>query len=86
MADTELSVTNIAGTTRGSASETLTGFTVGGGIESKLSQSLSLGAEFLYMDFDEEHFNLLNLTPADSAGVDADLNLHVVRAFLNLRF
>lgn len=86
LADTDLKVTNISGTTPGSDSATLTGFTVGGGLEYKLTQSVSLGAEYLYADFGKQHYHLLDLGGGDTAGVNADLKLHIVRASLNYRF
>ena len=86
IADTDLRVTNIADVIPGKDDQTLFGFTVGGGLEFKVSDSVSVGAEYLFADFDDEHYALLNLGGGDTASVDADLTLNIGRAFLNFRF
>ncbi len=83
--DADLKVTNIAGTTPGSDGNTHFGFTIGAGAEYKLSESVSLGAEYLYADFGSEHYELLDVGDG-IASVDADLKLHVFKASLNFRF
>lgn len=56
------------------------GFVYGGGIEYKISPSLSFGAEVLVYDFDEENHDLSNGIADDP--LDVDLELTTVRARL----
>jgi outer membrane immunogenic protein len=72
-----------------SASDTLTGLTVGGGIEFGLWDNWSLGAEYRFSSFDAGDFALGNLvTPLIGAPLRSsfDLETHEVTARLNYRF
>ncbi len=68
--------------------QTLFGWTIGAGIEYKLTQSISLGAEYLYADFGKQDFNLSNAAVLGGAAIGSNSNakLHIVRASLNYRF
>ncbi len=67
-----------------SNTQTHTGWTIGAGAEAALTPNVSLKAEYLYMDFGSETYNLQ--FPASTVAVDGDLTQHVVRAGLNYRF
>jgi outer membrane immunogenic protein len=73
-----------------SASDTLTGWTVGGGIEFGLWDNWSLGAEYRFSSFDAGDFALGNLpvTLITTAPLRSsfDLETHEVTARLNYRF
>ena len=71
-----------------SDSQTLTGWVVGGGIEYKLSRSVSVGAEYLYADFGKQDFNFTNavVIGGSTIGSKSDAKVHIVRASLNYRF
>lgn len=63
-----------------SANDTLTGWTVGGGLEMKLTNNWTLRGEYLYVDLG--HLNVPTAVP-----VRADFDeLHLVRAGLNFKF
>ena len=63
----------------GSASDTVSGWTIGGGLEVKLDRAWSLKGEYLYVDLDES----FSLGGGDRASVE---DLHIVRAGLNYKF
>ncbi|MCP4933897.1 MAG: porin family protein [bacterium] len=65
-----------------SGSEVFTGFTVGSGVEFKLTDALSVKTEYLYVDLDRETF-LNSVTPER---ISVDMNMHVFRAGLNYSF
>jgi outer membrane immunogenic protein len=73
-----------------SASDTLTGWTAGGGIEFGLWDNWSLGVEYRFSSFDASDFNHGNLflDPILSAPLRSsfDLETHEVTARLNYRF
>ncbi|MFL5092400.1 MAG: outer membrane protein [Xanthobacteraceae bacterium] len=73
-----------------SASDTLTGWTAGGGIEFGLWDNWSLGVEYRFSSFDSSDFNHGNLplTLITSAPLRSsiDLETHEVTARLNYRF
>jgi outer membrane immunogenic protein len=82
-----------AGTVPGlfaSASDTLTGWTAGGGIEFGLWDNWSLGVEYRFTSFDASDFNHGNLflDPIISSPLRSsfDLETHEVTARLNYRF
>ncbi|MFN4142313.1 outer membrane protein [Aestuariivirga sp.] len=62
------------------------GWTIGGGVEYNITESLSLKTEYLYVDlgdeelYDDEVFERINLE------VDQDISFHTIRAGLNFRF
>lgn len=64
-----------------------TGWTVGGGVETKLTNAISIKVEYLYIDFGNESnsFNVTSppLVAAGSAGFDHEL--HTVKVGLNLK-
>ncbi|MDB5570467.1 MAG: omp31 [Hyphomicrobiales bacterium] len=67
------------------------GWTVGAGAEYRLTQSISVGAEYLYADLGKKGYDYTNagvtdLASAGAYGVRADAKLHIVRASLNYRF
>lgn len=69
----------------GGDTDTRMGWTVGGGLEYKVSEALSAKIEYLYVDLGNE--DVIN---ADFAGgsvhADNDVNFHTVRAGLNFHF
>jgi outer membrane immunogenic protein len=68
-------------------SDVYTGWTVGGGVETKLTNAISIKVEYLYIDFGNESnsFNVTSppLVAAGSAGFDHEL--HTVKVGLNLK-
>ena len=70
--------------------QTLTGATVGGGVEFAFTDNVSLGVEYRYSDFGHETFNLgaVSFPAGASSGVlaDVDLRTHEVTARLNFKF
>jgi outer membrane immunogenic protein len=61
---------------------TRTGYTVGGGLEFKLTSAWSLKGEYQYLDFGSEKLT----DPAGAATGDLDTNFHTARIGLNYRF
>ena len=61
---------------------------MGGGVEYKLSRSVSLGAEYLYANFGKQDFDFTNAGVFGGAtiGAEADTKVSIVRASLNYRF
>src|SRR5262249_697391 len=80
----------------GSASQGLTGWTLGGGFESALAAHWSLKAEYLYYDLGHMSYALSPSTATDSAKVNlygiinttvnADFRGNIVRVGLNYNF
>lgn len=89
--ETELNLSSsIAnGTRSGSFNNTDTGWTVGAGIEGKISAQWSVKAEYLYLDLGNRSAALLDTTPPpdnqDHRG-SVDFRDHVVRVGLNYHF
>jgi outer membrane immunogenic protein len=69
-----------------SASETLTGGTVGGGIEFGLWENWTLGVEYRFTSFDSGDFALGNLAQTFPLRSSFELETHEVTARLNYRF
>lgn len=59
-------------------SNTLTGWTVGGGVEYALTNNWTVKGEYLYMDLGDDYY--------DSIGANAGLTASVVRAGINYKF
>jgi len=59
-------------------SNTLSGWTIGGGVEYAFTNNWTVKAEYLYMDLGSDYY--------DSIGADAGLTANVVRAGLNYKF
>lgn len=64
--------------TGSSANGTLSGWTVGGGVEYAFTNNWTVKAEYLYMDLGEDYY--------DSIGADSGLTASVVRAGINYKF
>lgn len=68
-----------------SGSDTQTGYTVGGGLEYKLSQNWTMKAEYLYLDFGSD-----KIAGFDALGnrytADVDTDAHVARLGVNYKF
>lgn len=64
------------------------GYFVGGGVESRLWQNVTLKLEYRYSDFSKERINLAPLDPDldDYVNVFVDPTVQTVRATLNYRF
>ncbi len=64
----------------GGGSESRLGWTVGGGVESRISQNWSAKLEYLYVDLGDKN------TYTAAGPVDVSLKSHIVRLGLNYRF
>ena len=66
-------------------SDTLVGWTVGGGVEAMFDPSWTAKLEYLYVDLEDVNFTF---TPAGAAAISGtfDDNFHVIRAGLNYHF
>ncbi len=62
------------------ASETLWGWTAGAGIEWRMTERMSLKAEYLYIDFETFETNVTE------GGEEADIDMHVARGGVNFYF
>lgn len=63
----------------GSRGDTVTGWTVGGGVEVKLDRAWSIKAEYLYVDLSDS----FSTNAGDRASIE---DMHVVRAGINYKF
>ncbi|MGO9984371.1 MAG: outer membrane protein [Rhodomicrobium sp.] len=63
-----------------------TGYTVGGGIEYKITPSWSLKGEYQYIDFGSEKLNGIDTTGAAVTANGADTSFSTVKLGLNYRF
>jgi outer membrane immunogenic protein len=72
----------------GSNSSTRVGWTVGAGVEGKLSSNWSAKLEYLYMDLDSFRTGSFTLAPASTIGANVDSHFrdHILRAGLNYTF
>ena len=86
IADAEASATFIEGPgdPERSDSNTHFGWVIGAGAEFKMTENMSLGAEYLHVDLGTKEYELLG--PNADIFSDADLTIDIVRASLNLRF
>jgi outer membrane immunogenic protein len=71
------------------------GYTVGGGVEARVTQQVSLGFEYLYTNLGDSDFNVnLNSGPfaavpagsTDARGSDRDFDFHTIQMKLSYRF
>ena len=86
IAEAETSITNVDGLgdpTR-SDSNTHFGWVIGAGAEFKVTENMSLGAEYLHVDLGNEDYEFQG--PGEDIASEADLTIDIVRASLNLRF
>lgn len=81
--NTKLTVVGTAGTF--SETQTLTGWTVGGGTEWGFTSHWSLKAEYLYIGLGNPNYTSMPSPPIDPRRLD-NLNTQLVRAGLNFRF
>jgi outer membrane immunogenic protein len=72
----------------GSSSDTRIGWTVGGGIEGKITTNWSAKLEYLYMDLDNFRAGSFSLAPGSliAANVDSRFRDHILRAGINYTF
>jgi len=72
----------------GSNTDTRLGWTVGAGIEGKITQNWSAKLEYLYMDLGSFNGGTYTLAPASAIGVrtDSDFRDHILRAGINYTF
>jgi outer membrane immunogenic protein len=80
---TKLTVVGVAGTF--SESQALTGWTLGGGIETALAANWSVKAEYLYVGLGNQNYTSMPSPPIDGRRV-LDLNSQIVRVGLNYKF
>lgn len=70
--------------------EIMVGWTAGAGIEAKLNANWRLKAEYLYMDFGDQSFDLTAANEAETFGIDVDgdvdITQHVLRAGIAYQF
>lgn len=76
------------GTVSDSGSATHTGWAAGVGVEAMVTEKISLKAEYLHADFDDEDFdyNLVPISSADDTIGSADLDIDIVRIGVNFHF
>lgn len=89
VAGTESRITNLYGPGFPDVTDSAvrTGWTIGGGLTYKLSQSWSVGAEYLYADLGRHTYRHTNaLMQGTTVDARVSTNLHVVRASLNYHF
>ncbi len=79
-ADMDFSLYDVAGSTRYSGGDTLTGYAVGGGVEWALANNWTLKGEYLYIDLDDAKFH------GGGTAATFDNAFHTVRAGLNYKF
>ena len=86
IADADASATFIEGDTdpRRSDSNTHLGWVIGAGAEYRMTQKMSLGAEYLHVELGREEYTMRG-TAVDILS-DSDLTLDIVRASLNYHF
>ena len=80
-ADMDFSLYDVAGGTRYSGGDTLTGYAVGGGVEWALANNWTLKGEYLYIDLDDAKFH-----GGGGPTTSFDNSFHTVRAGLNYKF
>ena len=70
-----------------SDSDTLTGWTAGAGVEYRLTENVSVGAEYLYVDLGTVETNY-EITPGPVVDIhsETDFTMSIVKASLNYRF
>ena len=78
--ETEQTV-DLNGTNLFETSQTRTGWTVGGGVEVALTDRISFGAEYAYVDLGTEE-----IAGGGGAGLDETLEFHTLKAMVNFRF
>ncbi len=83
VADVNSSISTRRGLSIGSASETVAGYTFGAGIELRLSQSMTLKGEYLYVSLDDIKFSEALRARRQ---FDFETKLDILRVGLNLRF
>ncbi|MEH2614818.1 outer membrane protein [Bradyrhizobium sp. AZCC 1693] len=78
----------VAVTSVGSNSDVRIGWTIGAGVEGKITNNWSAKLEYLYMDFDSFRAGTFTLAPDSliSANVDTRFRDHVLRVGLNYTF
>ena len=78
----------VAVTSIGSNSSTRVGWTVGAGVEGKLSSNWSAKLEYLYMDLDSYRTGSFTLAPLATIGANVDSRFrdHILRVGLNYTF
>lgn len=89
-----LDVVTLNQRTFGRSVETNTGWTVGGGLELSLTNNITLGAEYLYVNLDGDAFTAragAQVAACNAANCNVnvqfgDLDLHVARLKLNYKF
>ena len=90
IADSETTVTFVdgAGDPSRSDSKTHFGWVIGAGAEFKMTENMSLGAEYLHVDLGREDYTLRGSGLAGDTDIlsEADLTIDIIRASLNLRF
>ena len=73
----------------GSSTDTLSGWTIGGGVEYALTDMLSIRGEYLYFDLGDKTIDLDPQMPIVSAGelrMKYDATGHILRAGINVHF
>jgi outer membrane immunogenic protein len=84
-ANIRYNATNIAGLTD-TGSGTVSGWTVGGGVETKLAGNWSAKAEYLYVDFSDKNFFTPTASGGPSGSQRMDVTNHIARIGVNYSF
>jgi outer membrane immunogenic protein len=86
----DINATGTGGAFTGSASHTLTGYAVGGGLEYAITNNWTIRGEYLHLGFDDNTYNLLVTGPGVSITVPAALkaksDFDVARLAVNYKF
>jgi outer membrane immunogenic protein len=79
-----------SGAVTGSASHTLTGYAVGGGLEYAITNNWTIRGEYLHLGFDDNTYNLLVTAPGVSvtlpAAIKAKSDFDIARLAVNYKF
>jgi outer membrane immunogenic protein len=86
----DVNVAGAGGNVAGSASDTLTGYAVGGGLEYAITNNWTIRGEYLYLGFDDHAYNVLVTAPGVSvtlpAALSAKTDLNIARLAVNYKF
>jgi outer membrane immunogenic protein len=86
-ADLSIDVKNLDGDgDRYSDSETRTGWTAGGGIEYRVTENVSIGAEYLYVDLGSVETEYEFAGGLVNIDAETEVNMSIVKGSVNLRF
>jgi outer membrane immunogenic protein len=86
----DINATGVGGNITGSASHTLTGYAVGGGLDYAITNNWTIRGEYLHLGFDDNTYNLLVTAPGVSvtlpAALKAKSDFDIARLAVNYKF